>query len=238
MQGLFLMTSRIQLTLATLLIGFLIVGPLEAITYVNRIQQIPYASSIFIVSPVITLLGLLVLYVGRFEWDGLLKQRFRHAHMAFCLDIISLGLAILPVLAIAIVFFNGSSSALSVPSWVHWEFGAAIMASLLFSFATYVLVAFELTPNYGKALLLMAFIWAGAISIWIGYALAQELGTIIRVIEDGSMQFGPVSTAISKIEPYFAVSYVLLAIVYIDAYHRLHTRAPSPPPAPNTQTTT
>src|SRR5512137_1127367 len=195
------MRSKIQLTLATLLIGFLIVGPLESLTYINRVQQIPYASSIFIVSPIITLLGLLILYVGRFEWDAILKRRFRHAHMAFSLDILSLVLAVLPVLAIAIVFFNGSRTDLSVPSWLHWEFGAAIMASLLFSFATYVLVAFELTVNYGKALLLIAFCWAGAISIWIGYALSHELGTIIRTLQDGSMQFGPVSASISKIEP-------------------------------------
>jgi len=235
MQGLFLVTSRIQLTLATLLIGFLIVGPLEAFTYVNRIQQIPYASSIFIVSPMITLLGLLILYVGRFEWDEVLKRRFRHAHMAFCLDVFSLGLALLPVLAIAIVFFNGSSSDLSIPSWVYWEFGAAIMASLLFAFATYVLVAFELTVNYGKVLLLIAFGWAGAVSIWIGYALSQELGEIVRTLQDGSMQFEPISTSISEIEPYFALSYVLLAIVYIDAYHRLHHRETLPPSAPDAQ---
>jgi len=152
--------------------------------------------------------------------------------MAFCLDILSLVLAILPVLAIAVVFLNGTSTDLSVPSWVHWEFGAAIMASLLFSFATYVLVAFELTATYGKALLLIAFCWAGAISIWIGFALSHELGTIIQTIQDGTMQFGPVSEHISKIEPYFALSYVLLAIVYIDAYHREHTRAKSVAPSP------
>ncbi len=232
------MASRIQLTLATLLVGFLIVGPLEALTYVNRFQQIPYASSIFIVSPIITLIGLLILYIGRFEWDGILKKRFRHAHLAFCLDILSLGLAVLPLLAIAVVFLGGSGTDLSVPSWLHWEFGAAIMASLLFSFATYVLVAFSLTSNHGKALLLVAFCWAGGISIWIGYALSHQLGTIITALESGSMQFGPVSGAISQIEPYFAVSYVLLAIVYVDAYHRLHTHTPSAAPVTDAQPTT
>lgn len=217
------MRSKIQLTLATLLVGFLIVGPIEALTYINRVQQIPYASSIFIVSPIVTLLGLLILYLGRFQWDAILKRRFRHAHIAFSLDILSLVLAILPVLAIVIVFLNGPKTDLSVPSWLHWEFGAAIMASLLFSFATYVLVAFELTGKYGKVLLLIAFSWAGMISIWIGHTLSHQLGTIVQTLQDGSMQFEPVSASISKIEPYFALSYVLLAIVYIHAYHRLHT---------------
>lgn len=220
------MISKLRLTLGILLLGFVIEGTFEAYTYINRSYQLPYASFIFVLGPFVTLAGLLILWIGRFEWDEILSRRFRHAHWAFALNIMALVLAIVPVV------WYGFVSAASIPSWVDWEFGAAIVSSLLFTYATYVLVAFELTAGLGKALLFIAFGWASFVSIWIGDALSQELGTIVHIVQNRTLDISPVSESISSKESYLAVTYLLLTIAYLTAYHRSHSRAPKSPSAP------
>jgi hypothetical protein len=212
------MISKLRLTLGILLLGFVIEGTFEAYTYINHSYQLPYASLIFILSPFITLAGLLILWIGRFEWDEILARRFRHAHLAFVLNFMALGLAVAPVV------WYGFGSGAPIPSWVESEFGAAIVASLLFTFATYVLVAFELNAGLGKALLLTAMGWASLVSIWIGRALAHELGTIVQIAQSRTLDLTPVSTSISGDESYLAVAYFLLTIAYLDAFHRSHAR--------------
>jgi len=213
------MVSKLRLTLAILFLGFVIDGTFEAYTYINHSYPLPYASSVFIIGPFVTLAGLLTLWIGRSEWDQPLSLRFRLAQEAFVLDILALVLAISPVV------WYGLWSDASIPSWMNSGFGAAIVFSLLFNFAIYVLVAFGLTANFGKALLLIAFGWASVVSIWIGRALAQELGTIVLIVQNRSLDFSPVSASISGIESYFALAYFMLMIAYLDAYRRSHARA-------------
>ena len=219
------MLSKLRLTLGILLMGFVIEGTFEAYTYINHSYQLPYASLIFVLGPFVTLAGLAILWIGRFEWDEILSRRFRHAHWAFALNIMAL------VLAIAPVVWYGLLSAASIPSWVDWEFGVAVVSSLLFTYATYVLVAFELTAGLSKALLFIAFGWASFVSIWIGDALSQEFGTIVLIVQNRTLDLSPVSESISSKESYLAVTYLLLTIAYLHAYHRSHSRAPKSPSA-------
>jgi len=220
------MLSKLRLTLGILLLGFVVEGTFEAYTYINHSYQLPYASLIFLLGPFVTLAGLLILWIGRLEWDEILSRRFRHAHWAFALNIMAMVLAIVPVV------WYGLVSSASIPSWVHWEFGAAIVSSLLFTYGTYVLVAFELTAGLSKALLFIAFGWACFVSIWIGDALAQELGTIVVIVRNRTPDISAVSESISSKESYLAVTYLLLTIAYLAAYHRSHSRAPKSPSAP------
>jgi hypothetical protein len=88
----------------------------------------------------------------------------------------------------------------------------------------YVLVAFDLTEVLGKATLLIALVWASVVTVWLGQALAKELGAIALAIQDRTFDFKPISASISGIEAYFAVAYFLLTIAYLDSYHR--SRAP------------
>jgi hypothetical protein len=215
------MVSKLRLTLGILLVGFVVEGTFEAYTYINHSYRLPYASYIFILGPFVTLFGLSVRWIGRFEGDVLINRRFRHAHWAFVLNILALALAIAPVV------WYGSMSDASIPPWVEREFGGAIVASLLFSFATYVFVAFELAADFGKALLLIAFGWASVVSIWIGLAYARELGTIIIIFQNRTMDFGSVSASVSGFESYLGVAYILLTIAYLNAFHRSHARVPT-----------
>jgi len=208
------------------LLGFVVEGTFEAYTYVSRSYQLPYASYIFVIGPFVTLAGLLILWIGRFEWDEILARRFRHAHWAFAINIVALMFAIVPVV------WYGLLSTSSIPSWVSWEFGWAITCSLLFTYATYVLVAFELTAGLSKALLFIAFGWACLVSIWVGDALSHQLGTIVIVLQNHSLDLSSVSESISSKESYLAVTYLLLTIAYLHAYHRSPSRTSNPSSAP------
>ena len=211
--------GKIRLTLVILLLGFVIDGTVELYNYINHSYPLPFASSVFVIGPFVTLTGLVILWIGRSEWDEHLSRRFRLAERVFALNIAAI------MLAVVIVFWYGTRPATLIPSWAEWGFGAAIVAAIGLNFVIYVLVAFDLTEVFGKALLIIALGWASIVTMWLGQALAKELGTIVLAIQDRTFDFKPVSASISGIESYFALAYFMLVIAYLDAYHRSHLRA-------------
>jgi len=211
--------GKLRLILAILLLGFVVDGAVELYNYINHSYPLPFASSVFVIGPFVTLTGLVILWIGRSEWDARLSRRFRLAERVFALNIIAI------MLAVVVVFWYGTRSTTLIPSWAEGGFGASIVAALVLNFVIYVLVAFDLADVFGKALLLIALGWASVVTIWLGQALAKELGTIVLAIHDRTFDFSPVSASISDIESYFAVAYFLLTIAYLDAYHRSHARA-------------
>ncbi len=214
------MISKLRLTLGILLLGFVIEGTFETYTYFNHNYQLPYASSIFVIGPFITLIGIIILWIGRFEWDEILGRRFRHAHWAFVLNMLALVLAVIPVL------WYGFGASSSIPSWVVSEFEAAIVASLFLTFTIYVLIAFELTTSFGRVLLLIALGWAAVVSIWVGRVIGPEFGAIVLMVQDRTMDIRPISESISGTVSLLAVAYFLLTVAYIEAFHRSHARTP------------
>ena len=211
--------GRLRLTLAILLIGLVIDGTVESYNAINHTYPLPFASSVFIIGPFVTLTGLAILWIGRSEWDEHTSRRFRLAERAFGLSLIAIVLAGLTVL------YYGLRPATTIPSFVEWEFGAAIVAILVLNFVIYALVAFDLTEVFGKVLLLIALAWAGVVSIFLGQALAKQLGTIVLAIQEHTFNFRPVSSSVSGIESYLVVAHILLTIVYLDAYRRSGARA-------------
>ena len=211
--------GKLRLILAILLLGFVIDGTVELYNYINHSYPLPFASSVFVIGPFVTLAGLVILWIGRSEWDVRLSRRFRLAERVFGLNIMAI------MLAVVVVFWYGTRSTTLIPSWAEWGFGAAIVAAIVLNFVIYVLVAFDLTEVLGKALLLIALGWASVVTIWLGQALAKELGTIVLAIQDRTFNLKPVSASISGIESYYAVAYFLLTIAYLDAYHGLYARA-------------
>jgi len=209
------MVSKLHLTLGILLSGFMIEGVIEGYTYVSRSYDLPYSALIFLLGPFVTLFGLLFLWIGRVEWNELLSKRFRHAHRTFWYSILAIALAISPAL------WYGYQSTEPIPSWVSWEFGAAIMLSLLLTYATYVLIAFELTGTGGKAILLLAFGWATLIAFFIAHALSQEFGRIVSIIQTRVLSVSPINESVAGFESYLSVTYLLMLIAYLDAYRRL-----------------
>jgi hypothetical protein len=211
--------GKLRLILAILLLGFVVDGTVELYNYINHSYPLPFASSVFVIGPFVTLAGLVILWIGRSEWDAHLGRRFRLAERVFVLNIMAV------MLAVVVVFWYGTRSTTLIPSWAEWGFEAAIIAAIVLNFVIYVLVAFDLADVFGKALLLIALGWASVVTIWLGQALANELGTIVLAIQDRTFDFSPVSASISDIESYFAAAYFLLTIAYLDAYHRTRARA-------------
>jgi uncharacterized membrane protein YidH (DUF202 family) len=218
------MVSKLRLTLAILTIGFAIEGAMEAYAYVSRSYRLPYAAVIFILGPFVTLAGILVLWMGRNQWNDLLSRRFRHAHRTFGLSLVAL------VAGVGLLGWSSYGSAAPVSWWVSWGFGAALMASLFLSFATYVLLALHLTGWVGKALLLLALGWAAVVSFWMGQVLAQDFGAIIRDLQTRTLANGSLNATVAGFGSYFALTYALLIIAYLDAFRRVPVVSPKAAP--------
>jgi len=214
-----LIVSKLRLTLAILTIGFAIEGAMEGYTYLSRSYRLPYAALIFILGPFVTLVGMLVLWMGRHQWNDLLSRRFRHAHRTFGVSLVAL------VVGAALLVWYSYDLAVPISWWASWVFGAALMASLLLTFATYVLLALPATARLGKALLL-ALGWAAVVSFWIGQTLAQEFGAIVIVLRTRTLGDIPLSAPIAGFESYLALTYALLIIAYVDAFRRVPAVSP------------
>lgn len=223
------MVSKLRLTLAILTVGFVIEGTMEAYAYVSRSYRLPYAAVIFVVGPFVTLAGILVLWIGRNQWNDLLSRRFRHAHRTFGLSLVAL------VVGAATLVWSSYGSAAPISWWTSWVFGAALMASLFLTFATYVLLALHLTAWVGKALLLLALGWAAVVSLWMGQVLAQNFGAIIQDLQTRTLSDGSLNASVAGFGSYFALTYALLTIAYLDAFHRVPAvslKPASPPVTP------
>ena len=221
--------SKLRLTLAILTIGFAIEGAMEAYAYVSRSYRLPYAAVIFILGPFVTLVGILVLWMGRNQWNDLLSREFRHAHRTFGLSLVAL------LVGGATLVWSSYGSAAPISWWVSWVFGAALMASLFLTFATYVLLALHLTAWVGKALLILALGWAAVVSFWMGQVLAQDFGTIIQDFQTRTLADGSLNASVAGFGSYFALTYALFIIAYLDAYRRVpkvSPKAASPSVAP------
>lgn len=209
------MSSKLHLTLGILMAGFAIEGAIEGYTLLSRTYDLPYSAVIFILGPFVTLTGLLCLWVGRLEWSEVVARRFRHAHRTFWLSLLALLMASAPVIWLAY------DSTTPVPSWAEWVFGAAVLCSLLLTYATYVLIGFELTGLAGRSMLVIAFAWATAVAFWIAHALSERLSAIVALVQARAVEISPINSSIADFEAYLVVTYMLLLIAYLDAYHRL-----------------
>jgi len=214
--------TKMQLTLAVLLIGFWMVGLLEIFAYLDDRQQMPYASYFLFLGPALTVAGFIILRVGRHEWNDLQRERFKHAHLAFWLTILFIMLAVLAALAFALIYLSNPGMELSIPSWGYGVFAVAVMVALLLEFGTYVLIAFELTGGIGKTVLLAIFAWSGFVSSMVGYTLAKDLDVIVASVQAGTMPLDTINESSSDFKILFAASYFVLSLVYVHAYHRLH----------------
>jgi hypothetical protein len=100
------------------------------------------------------------------------------------------------------------------------------------TFATYALIAYDLTAVVGRIILLIALIWSVAVSYWVGQALGQELNAFVLLAQNHSMDITAIGASIASLEPYLALTNILLVIVFIDAYLRANPRSLEPPATP------
>ena len=221
------MTTNTRVSLTILSLGFAIEGGAELYSFVSRGTYHLGLNVLFVLPSVITLVGLLFVWIGRHEWNELHRSRVRQAHLVF-------GLSLLGALVSGgVVGALLAWPALGVPLWAKVLFGAAVGSLVLGTFVTYALLVFHLVPRPSQALLLASLAWALAVAGFVGGAIAVNLSTIValaarRTFADPTF-LGPVDSLAS----YLFVSYFLLLAAYVVA-HQAVARGPdtagSPPP--------
>jgi Na+/phosphate symporter len=180
----------------------------------NYGYSLPLTALVFSFSPILTIVGLFVLWIGRHEWNKIGRSRFRLAGFTFGLTVLS------SALATGIVFWYGYVSVGRIPAAASVEFNIVSWAALIFLISTYAFIAFHLSGALGKAFLVLAVTWAIIVTFWIAQALTAELGVIVHVAQLRTLNFGRVESPILGYLSDLAPTYLLLLIAYLDALRR------------------
>ena len=224
------MTTNTRVSLTILSLGFAIEGGAELYSFLSHGAYHLGLNLLFLLPSVMTVAGLLFVWIGQHEWNELHRARVRRAHLVF-------GLSLLGALVSgAVVGLLLALPSLGEPAWARGLFGAAVGSLVLGTFVTYALLVFHLVPRPSQALLLASLLWALVVAGFVGGAMAANLPAIValaarRTFADPTF-LGPVDSLAS----YLFVSYFLLLAAYVVAHHAVaRGRAESPPTAHQTQ---
>jgi uncharacterized membrane protein YidH (DUF202 family) len=221
------MTTNTRVSLTILSFGFAIEGGAELYSFLSHGTYHLGLNLLFILPSVMTLAGLLFVWVGQHEWNELQRARVRQAHLVFGLSLLG-ALVSGAVVGVLLVW-----PSLGEPAWARGLFGAAVGSLVLGTFVTYALLVFHLVPRPSQALLLASLLWALVVAGLVAGAMAANLPTIValasrRTFADPTF-LGPVDSLAS----YLFVSYFLLLAAYVVA-HRAVAQGPdaTPPTGP------
>ncbi len=224
------MTTNLRVCLTILSLGFAIEGFGELYSFLSKGSFHPGVSLLFALPIVMTLAGLLFVWIGRHEWNELHRSRVRSAHLVFGLSLLGgvVGGAVVGVLYL--------EPGLGVPGWAKVLFGASLGSLILGTFVTYVVLVFHLVPHRGQVVLLASIAWALVVSTLIGVALGENLTTVMTLLSTRTLGVPQFVAPVNSIDSYLFVSYFLLLAAYVDA-HRTVARgppggAPAAPAAP------
>ncbi len=223
------MTTNLRLSLTILSVGFAIEGGGELYSFVSRGTFQPGPNLLFVLPALMTLVGLLFVWVGRHEWNVLHHDRVRGAHLVFALSL--LGGAVGGALVGLLVALPG----LGIPAWAALLFGASLGSLVLGTFVTYVYLVFHLVSRPSQVVLVASIVWALLISVFIAAAFASNLGAIVGLAAHRSFTIPAFLQPVNQLASYLFVSYFLLLAAYVVAHHRVAQgpgRQGSVPPSP------
>ncbi len=220
------MTTNLRVSLTILTAGFAIEGAGELYSFLSGGKFHPGVSLLFVLPSVMTLAGLLFVWVGQHEWNALHRARVRQAHLVFGLSLVG------GLVAGAVVGALLLEPALGTPLWARAAFGAGVGSLVLGTFVTYGLLVFHLVPRPSKALLLASLVWSLIVAGLVGSALASNLPTILGLAAHHSFAVPTFLAPIDSLASYLFVSYFLLFAAYVDAHRTvLKGSGPAPPAA-------
>jgi len=217
-------TTNLRLALTVFSIGFAIEGAGDVYSFLTGGTFRPGANLLFFLPVVMTLAGLLFVWIGRHEWSELHRSRVRQAHVVFGLSILG------GFVAAGVVAALYSEPGLGVPFWAKALFGGAVASLVLGTFVTYVYLVFHLVGRPSKGVLFAAAAWSLLVSAFMGATLAANLSTILHLIRTHQPTLPGFITPLDSLASYLFLSYFLLLAAYVDA-HRQVTRRP--PVSPN-----
>ena len=206
------MTTNIRISLTILSVGFAIEGGGEAYSLLSSGAFLPGTSLVFLASTVVTLLGLLFLFLGRHEWNELHRARAARTNQIFGLSL--LGGVIAGVEVAFLLVYPGYGT----PWWTQLLFGAALGSLVLGTFVTYAYLVFHLVRRPSRMVLVAAALWALLVSAYIGRILAGDLPTILAAISNRSLTVDHLLAPVDYLASYLFVSYFLLFAAYLDAH--------------------
>lgn len=229
------MPPNLRLSLSIFTAGFAIEAGVNAYDILSDSSKGTTGEVLFIVGVLATLLGVTFLTLGRHEWNELHRQRVHHAHLTFLVTVVLAAAAAGPVAYYAYL------PSLAIPGWLAYEVGAAVGASLFFSFVLYAIIVYHLLGRTGRAILALALVAAVPVVAVVGYHIAGGLPTYLVTVRASPTKLAALIEPVLAYLSYMFLAYALFAVAFIDAHRRvamgLDAQAtdgtpPSPPGAP------
>jgi hypothetical protein len=212
-------TTNLRISLTILSLGFVIEGGGEAYSLLSSGAFLPGTSLVFLASTIVTILGLLFLFLGRHEWNEIHRARAARTNQIFALTLLG-GFVAGAVVAILALY-----PSLGTPLWAELVFGTAVGSLVLGTFVTYAYLVFHLVRRPSRIVLVASAIWALAVSVYIGRVIAGDLPSILVAIGARSLSVDHLLAPVDYLASYLFVSYFLLFAAYLDA-HSIVARGP------------
>ncbi len=206
------MTTNLRISLTILTLGFAIEGAGEAYSLISSGAFLPGTSLVFLASTLLTLLGLLFLFLGRHEWNEIHRSRAARTNLIFGLSLLG---GFVAAVEVAVLAYYPS---LGIPLWSKVVFGAALGSLVFGTFATYAYLVFHLVRRPSRAVLVASAVWALIVSAYIGRVLAGDLPSILAAIGARSLSVDQMFAPVDYLASYLFVSYFLLFAAYLDAH--------------------
>jgi uncharacterized membrane protein YidH (DUF202 family) len=206
---------NLRLSLSIFTIGFAIEAGVNAYDVLTGTSTGRTGEILFVIGALATVVGVTFLTLGRHEWNELHKQRVHHAHLTFLLTVL------LALAAAGPVAYYAYMAGLAIPGWLAYEVGAAVAASLFFSFVLYAIIVYHLLGTTGRVILALALVAAVPVVGIVGYHIAGGLPMYLTTARSSP------STLVALIEPvaaylsYMFLAYGLFAVAFIDAHRRV-----------------
>lgn len=213
------MTTNLRISLTILSLGFGIEGAGEAYSLLSSGAFLPGTSLVFLASTVVTLLGLLFLFLGRHEWNEIHRARAARTNQIFGL---SLAGGLIAAVEVGVLAYYPS---IGTPLWAEALFGAALASLVFGTFVTYAYLVFHLVRTPSRIVLIASALWALAVSAYIGRVLAGDLPAVLAAVAARSPTVEPLLSPVDYLASYLFVSYFLLFAAYLDA-HTIVARGP------------
>jgi hypothetical protein len=217
-------TTNLRISLTILSVGFGIEGAGEAYSLISSGAFLPGTSIVFLASTLVTILGLLFLFLGRHEWNELHRARARRTNQIFVLSLLG---GFIAVAEVAILAYD---SGIGTPFWAELLFGAAVGSLVLGTFVTYAYLVFHLVRLPSRAVLIASAVWALIVSAYIGRVLAGDLPSIMASIAARSLSVDHLLAPVDYLASYLFVSYFLLFAAYLDAHAMVAKGPPTATP--------
>ena len=206
------MPRNLRISLTILSVGFAFEGGGEVYTRYVGGATAPSVNLLYVLPVVLSLVGLLFVWVGREEWNELHRVRVSMASRVFAVSLLG-GLVAAVDLGVLV-----ADPALGTPPWAAALFGAAIGSLVFGTFVTYAYLVFHLTSNPGRTAVLVALAWAFVISVAVAVAIAAAMSTILSIVVHQTLSVPAFVAPVDYLVSYLFISYFLLLAAYIEAH--------------------